>query len=100
MAQTEILIICTHDEILKTIVRLIDSNSEMFATGATTLTQGLMLFKSKSFDLVLIGAGLKAEEEEELILNLHQSLRKVPIIRHYGGGSGLLFTEIYQALGK
>jgi DNA-binding NarL/FixJ family response regulator len=100
MAETEILIICTHDEILKTIVRLIDSNSTMCATGASTLEQALTLFKSKSFDLVLIGAGLKQKEEEELISNVNRSFVKVPIIRHYGGGSGLLFTEIFQALGK
>ncbi|MEJ7557999.1 MAG: hypothetical protein WKF66_06790 [Pedobacter sp.] len=100
MDKTEILIVCTHDEILKTIVRLIDANSSMRGTGANTLEQALTLFKATSFQLVLIGAGLKPEEEEELIQNLNRSVRKVPIVHHYGGGSGLLFTEIYQALGK
>jgi len=100
MEKTEILIVCTHDEILKTIVRLIDSNSTMHGTGANSLEQALTLFKSTAFQLVLLGAGLEPQEEEELIQNLNRSNRKVPIVYHYGGGSGLLFTEIYQALGK
>jgi hypothetical protein len=99
MKKAEILIICTHDEILKTIVRLIDSNASMQGTGANTLEQALMLFKISSFDLILIGAGLK-KEEEELITNIDRSIKKIPVVRHYGGGSGLLFTEIFQALGK
>jgi hypothetical protein len=99
MKKAEILIICTHDEILKTIVRLIDSNASMQGTGANTLEQALILFKISSFDLILIGAGLK-KEEEELITNIDRSIKKIPVVRHYGGGSGLLFTEIFQALGK
>ncbi|MFP5079780.1 hypothetical protein [Pedobacter sp. JCM 36344] len=100
MDKTEILIVCSHDEILKTIVRLINSNTSMRGTGANTLEQALTLFKSTSFQLVLIGAGLKPEEEKELIENLNRLQRKVPIVQHYGGGSGLLFTEIFKALGK
>ena len=100
MKKAEILIICTYDEILKTIVRLIDSNTSLKGTGANTLEQALTLFKSATFDLILIGAGLKIEEEEELITNIERSLKKIPVVRHYGGGSGLLFTEIFQALGK
>jgi DNA-binding NtrC family response regulator len=100
MKKAEILIICTHDEILKTIVRLIDSNASMQGTGANTLEQALMLFTTSSFDLILIGAGLKREEEEELNTNIDRSIKKIPVVRHYGGGSGLLFTEIFQALGK
>lgn len=72
----------------------------MRGTGANTLEQALTLFKSTSFQLVLIGAGLKPEEEKELIENLNRLQRKVPIVQHYGGGSGLLFTEIFKALGK
>jgi DNA-binding NtrC family response regulator len=100
MDKTEILIVCTHDEILKTIVRLIDSNPSMHGTGANTLEQALKLVKSTSFHLVLLGAGLNPEEEEELILNVNQSHKKVPVVHHYGGGSGLLLTEIFQALNR
>lgn len=100
MKKTEILIVCTHDEILKTILRLINSNALMHGIGVNTLEQALTVFKSSTFDLVLIGAGLQTQEEEELITNISRSLKKVPVVRHYGGGSGLLFTEIYQALGR
>ena len=100
MEKTKILIVCAHDEILKTIVRLIDSNPKYHGTGANTLEQALTVFKSASFQLVLIGAGLADQEEKELIAGITRISPNVPIIHHYGGGSGLLFTEIYQNLGK
>ncbi|MGY4384374.1 DNA-binding NtrC family response regulator [Pedobacter sp. UYP24] len=100
MEKTEILIVCTHEEILKTIARLINSNPQMNATAAVSQEQAITLFSSGSFDLVLIGAGLTNEEETDLIAKVESSRAKVPVISHYGGGSGLLFTEIYQALGK
>ncbi|MHA4895006.1 hypothetical protein ACXZ1K_09650 [Pedobacter sp. PWIIR3] len=100
MGKTEILIVCTHEEILKTIVRLINSNPEMNATAAVSQEQAITLFSSASFSLVLIGAGLTEQEESDLIAKVKSSRLKVPVIAHYGGGSGLLFTEIYQALGK
>jgi len=100
MNKTEILIICTHDEILKTIVRLIDSNPDLHGTGVRTLEEALTVFKSASFQLVLIGAGLKDEEELELVEGITRLAPQVPIVHHFGGGSGLLFTEIYQSLGK
>ncbi len=100
MKQTEILIICAHQEILKTIVRLINSNETMNGTGANTLEQAITVFKSASFDLVLIGAGFSKEEEEEFEGIVAKTRKTVPIVHHYGGGSGLLFTEIYQSLDK
>ncbi len=100
MKNTEILVVCTHKEILKTIVRLINSNPAMNATAAVSHEEALMLFSSGSFDLVLIGAGLTKEEEKDLIDKVESFRAKVPVVSHYGGGSGLLFTEIYQALSK
>lgn len=100
MKQTEILIICTQQEILNTILRLINSNETMNGTGANTLEQAITVFKSASFDMVLIGAGLSKEEEAEFEGIVARSRFKVPVVHHYGGGSGLLFTEIYECLGK
>jgi len=98
MKKTEILVVCTHQEILNTVVRLVNSNTEMSAIGANTLEQGITTFRSANFDLVLIGAGLGETEETELENVIRKANRKIPIVHHYGGGSGLLFTEIYEAL--
>jgi len=100
MKQAEILIVCTQQEILNTIVRLINSNETMKGTGANTLEQAITVFKSATYDMVLIGAGLSPEEESELEGIISKSRTKVPVVHHYGGGSGLLFTEIYECLGR
>lgn len=94
------MVVCCHEEILKTIVRLINSNPEMNATAVNSQEQAVTVFKSSKFDLVLIGAGLERQEEEELVSIVRKTSPQTPVVLHYGGGSGLLFSEIYQALNK
>ncbi len=94
------MVVCTHEEILKTVVRLINSNSEMNATAVSTLGQAITVLKSAYFDMVLVGSGLSKEEESELADTTEKMRQKIPLVYHYGGGSGLLFAEIYEALKK
>lgn len=98
MKKIEILVICTHKEILATIIRLINKDPEIQATPSLTTENTLELFNSKVFDLVLLGAGLSEKEEVELIKKIKEISPETAVIEHYGGGSGLLFTEIRQAL--
>ncbi|WP_316794330.1 hypothetical protein [Pedobacter frigoris] len=100
MKQVEIMVVCCQEEILKTIVRLINNNPTMNATAVSTLEQAITVFKSASFDLVLVGAGLESAEETELVESIKKTSPKTPVVLHYGGGSGLLFTEIHQGLSK
>lgn len=98
MKKVEILTVGAHEEILKTVLRLINANEEWNATGAGSKEEAIMLFKQHAFDLVLIGAGIsnEAEMKEELqFLN-----PDIVCIDHYGGGSGLLRSEIIQGLEK
>ncbi len=97
MKKIEILAICTHEGILQTINRLINNNELWNSTGAIDINEAKELADTKDFDLILIGSGLTAAEEQELesILAAHKN---IPVVKHYGGGSGLLFGEIYQAL--
>jgi hypothetical protein len=44
-------------------------------------------------DVVLLGAGLTPGESSEI-----RNHFSAPVVQHYGGGSGLLFAEIYEAL--
>lgn len=94
MKKTEILAICSHEGILGTILRLIRTNERWNATGAADVKEAVQLIDSRPFDLVLIGSGV--DETDEQFLYRHS--KTIPVIRHYGGGSGLLFGEIYQAL--
>jgi len=99
MEKTEILVICRHPEILATIVRLINNKPEWNATGCETDEQAINAFKNISCKLVLIGAGVTPSSELHLCQAFTAHNPQVKIVQHYGGGSGLLFAEIYGALG-
>lgn len=96
MKKTEILAICSHEGILATILRLIRTNEHWNAAGAPNVAEAIIMIGKRPFDLILLGSGVN-EEDEHLLYRHSKSAR---VIRHYGGGSGLLFGEIYQALEK
>lgn len=93
----DILIIGGNQQIMETIARLIDKEGKWLATIAYTLDEALANCLRKDFKLALLGAGIN--EEEKLREQLHLLRPTMPIIKHYGGGSGLLYAEIHQALG-
>lgn len=94
----QILVVCRHEEILQTILRLIRNKPQWQGTGTEPGDHALNLIKNGNYDLVLLGAGIHPEEDVQFRKELAQYQPNVPIIQHYGGGSGLLFAEIYQAL--
>ena len=98
MKKKEILVMCCHPGILATLIRLIEKSAEFSVTGAATAAEALNSFGSRTFDLVLMGAGLAPEAEQELERELKQIRPETPVIYHFGGGSGLLFTEIKRGL--
>jgi len=93
----EILIVGTNQPIMETIERLINKDGIWKATIAFSEDQALAYLTEREFKMVLLCAGLS----EELLLKdqlLHLK-PNLPIVKHYGGGSGLLFAEIHQVLG-
>ncbi len=99
MKKKKILYLGTHIEISKTILRLIHSNADWSAEAAHSIQDAYSLIHQKPFDLVLIGAGLDELDSREFTVKLKAEFPDLPIVQHYGGGSGLLFAEIYQAIG-
>jgi Asp/Glu/hydantoin racemase len=91
MKEIKILIAGKHPDIMKVILRLINNKPNWNAIGAFTVEEAL---SHTEIDVVLLGAGLSKEESEQV--KQHFS---VPVVQHYGGGSGLLFAEIYQVIG-
>jgi hypothetical protein len=84
--------------ILAVVERLINSHDGWVAAIAMTAEEAEGLFKTTAFSIVLVGAGFSAEEEETLRQRLLQLDPTVTVIRHYGGGSGLLENEILGIL--
>jgi DNA-binding NtrC family response regulator len=94
----EILIVGTNQPIMETIARLIDKDGVWKATISLSFNDACEVCLRKDFELALIGAGLTDGEELQLKAYLNKLKPSLPIVKHYGGGSGLLFAEIHQAL--
>ncbi|QJD94690.1 hypothetical protein HH214_01785 [Mucilaginibacter robiniae] len=98
MNKTEILVVGRHEQILETVVRLINNNPEWHGVGALTNAEAIQLFNHEVFDLVLLSSGIDKTEENDLRAYFIDHRPNTLIVQHYGGGSGLLTAEIYEAL--
>ncbi|MGZ3757550.1 MAG: hypothetical protein ACXVAY_07075 [Mucilaginibacter sp.] len=98
MDKLEILVICRHAEILQTVVRLVNNNPEWQATGVIADEEALSAFNQGQFKLVLFGSGIEKESETALYTAFKAHNPEIILVQHYGGGSGLLAAEIYEAL--
>ena len=98
--RTEILIIGRDESILQTVVRLVNNDPEWVGTGAATDEDAIEKFHHHHFDVVLLTNGIGDEEEKKLRKIFTHQDAGIIIIQHYGGGSGLLQSEIREALDK
>jgi hypothetical protein len=98
MSKTLILAIGRHPEILQTVVRLVNNNPDWECTGVMSDEEALAAFTARPFMLVLLCNGISPESEEMLCTAFRAHNPAIIIVQHYGGGSGLLSGEIYEAL--
>jgi hypothetical protein len=98
MMEVTILVVGRHLEILEVIVRLINGRQGWCAAGVLTDDEAIETFAQKKFNLVLIGAGVDQQSIDLLTDNFMKINVSTKIVKHYGGGSGLLFNEIQEAL--
>jgi hypothetical protein len=102
MSTSNILVIGRDPEILKVVLRLLnDSKHTPFhAIGSTDPDTARSLFADSDIDLVLITNGIDPTLDASLREDFQTRRPGTPILQHYGGGSGLLFAEIAEALSK
>jgi len=93
-----ILAIGRNDEILQTVIRLINSNEQWEGIGVMQDSDAIQLFDKSAFDLVLLCNGISKNAEDILCRYFRDKNPSIKIIQHYGGGSGLLSNEIIGAL--
>jgi hypothetical protein len=98
MDKTQILVIGRNPDIVQTVVRLINNNPCWQATYALTDQEAIRNFAAQAFNLVLFGGGIEPQSDQYLRQAFTARRPGVTIIQHYGGGSGLLATEINMAL--
>lgn len=93
-----ILAIGRNAEIMQVMQRLINVPEKWTGVAVTTDEEAVAAFGRGKYDMVLLCAGISTEEEGVLRAQLLQLDPEVIVIRHYGGGSGLLENEILAAL--
>jgi len=93
-----VLAVGRNPEIMAVIHRLLNAPENRAGTTVTTDADAIAAFRQTAFNLVLLCAGISEQEGAVLTAQLLQLQPGVPVIRHYGGGSGLLDNEINAAL--
>ncbi len=100
MHKLNILAIHRDTKILAVVLRLINTNEQWNGIGAHTDDEAVELFHQQPVGIVLFCAGIDPQQEEKLKA-VFSTQNPAPIfLQHYGGGSGLLSAEIYEALAK
>ena len=98
MEKTQILVVGRHPEILATVVRLVNNNPAWNATGCLSDEEAIVAFGTQDFKVVLLGGGVDEISEDKLNAHFCTQKPEIKIVQHFGGGSGLLSAEIYEAL--
>jgi DNA-binding response OmpR family regulator len=98
--KVNILVIGRHQEILETVLRIINKSEHWAAQGTQTDEEAIVLFDQQKFDIVLLCGGIAEESEAALRTIFTEKDPEIIIIQHYGGGSGLLSNEIIHALSQ
>ncbi|HXD79152.1 MAG TPA: hypothetical protein VN616_15145 [Puia sp.] len=97
-----ILVIGRDPKILQVVLRLLNTHASKayHAVGTTDADQARSLFADSDIGLVLLTNGIDAATEASLREEFAIRRPGVPVLQHYGGGSGLLFGEIAAATGR
>lgn len=95
-----ILYVGTHPEITETVLRLINQKENWKGIAANTPDKAREAFTNNNCNIVLLGNGVSPEDEQILCEFFEETKPDVPVIQHYGGGSGLLYAEIMEVLPK
>lgn len=97
--QVKILSVAAHDEIREVMDRLVNKHANWSGEAARGIDEAEAYLVEEEFDVILCGAGIKPEDEKRLRDFCEKQLTFSPrVVRHYGGGSGLLYTEVMLAV--
>jgi CheY-like chemotaxis protein len=95
-----ILSVSSHPEILAVMNRLVNKHDQWTGEAAESTERALELLRNEAYDIVLLGTGIDRDGESSIRGLLDQQSSPCRVIRHFGGGSGLLLSEIMAATGQ
>ena len=95
MKNLHFLVVGKNKEILETLQRIITQNEGWTATLQEEVDVCYDYLKDNTVDILLLSSGLDESVEKQLCAYVEQLDKDVKVISHYGGGSGLLKSEVY-----
>ncbi|QJB33146.1 hypothetical protein HF324_17860 [Chitinophaga oryzae] len=84
--------------IMQVVERLLNSHAGWEGVVALTREEGLAKTSNEKYDAILLCVGVSAADEEAVRQAASHHHPSAKVIRHYGGGSGLLENELRAAL--
>ncbi len=94
----KILSFSTNPDILPVMDRLVNKQAGWTGRPVADIRTARSAVLKEDFDIVLLGAGTGVAERESLQVILKELGKPTLLIDHYGGGSGLLFAEVMEAM--
>lgn len=98
MKTLEFLILGKNEAILTILLRLVNANENWNAVGFNDENTAQDYFLKNKIDMVLLSAAIEDHVEKEFTSFCLKHQPEVEVIEHFGGGSGLLQSEIYHRL--
>jgi hypothetical protein len=100
MKKYDFLILGKNQPILEILIRLVNANENWNAVGFNDEKLAQDYFLLNNVDFILLSSGIEDHIEKEFSAFCLKAHPEVEIIEHFGGGSGLLQSEIYDRLYK
>jgi hypothetical protein len=94
----EFLILGKNEPILEILLRLVNAYENWNAVGFNDEKTAQEYFLNNKIDIVLLSSGIEDHVEKEFTSFCLKHQPNVEVIEHFGGGSGLLKSEIEYRL--
>jgi len=98
MKKLEFLILGKNEAILAILLRLVNANEDWNAISFSDEKEAQDYFLNNKIDIVLLSSGIEDRIEKEFTSFCIKIQPEVEVIEHFGGGSGLLKSEILHRL--
>ena len=82
--------------ITNVIVRLLNQMEGYSGVTANSTTEMAESLRASDYDILLIGAGFDQAQERSMTKEALEIRPNIKVLEHYGGGCGLLITELEE----
>lgn len=98
MKTLEFLLIGKNEAILAILLRLVNADENWHAVAFHHENEAQEYFQNHKIDIVLLSSGIEDHVEKKFTSFCLKQQPEVEVIEHFGGGSGLLKSEILHRL--